>query len=180
VARARRDGAGGITGLVELIDRHGEALEADLQREYHRSLLELHKGTMSFRELSWLVKGLPGDGTALWRAGRRVKSTKVGKTKATPPPDEYWTPERELQAQTIDALNVLSWHNTKDGKHGRNPPKPIRRPGVEQGERTGTPVSAAEAMRRLRPRGVVADGDEPHAEPEGPQDAQRDAPSGER
>jgi hypothetical protein len=175
---ARWDGAGGITGLVELIDRHGEALEADLQREYRRSLRELHAGTMSFRELSWLVKGLPGDGTALWRAGRRVKSTRPGKAKATPPPDEFWTPERELQAQTIDALNILAWQKTKDGAKGRNAPKPIRRPGVEQGERTGTPVSASEAMRRLRPgRGEPVD---PHAEPERPEEAQRDAPTGER
>lgn len=151
MALARRDGAGGIAGLVELIDRHGEALEADLQREYRRSLLELHRGTMTFRELSWLIKGLPGDGTALWRAGRRVKSKAVKGAKATPPPDEYWTAERELLAQVIDGLNILAWQKTKDGSKGRNAPKPIRRPGVESGERTGTPVSAAEALRRLRP-----------------------------
>lgn len=176
MARARRDGAGGITGLVELIDRHGEALEADLQREYRRSLRELHTGTMSFRELSWLIKGLPGDGTALWRAGRRVKSKGA---KAVAPPDEFWTPERELMAQFIDGLNVLAWQKTKDGSKGRNPPKPIRRPGVKDGaERTGTPVSAAEALRRLRPdRGESV---EPHAQPDAPEDPQRDAPSGER
>lgn len=100
--------------------------------------------------LGVLIAGLPGDGTALWRAGRR-DMPKNAKTSA--PPDEFWTAERDLLATIVDQLAILIWQPTKDGSKGRNAPKPIRRPGVrDSGTHMGTPVSAAEAMKRLRPK----------------------------
>lgn len=35
-----------------------------------------------------------------------------------------------LTAAAVDALNRLVWMKTEDGVNGRNPPKPITRPGV--------------------------------------------------
>jgi len=178
VACSRRSGAGGIVGLVALIEQHGEALEADLQREYRRSLNELASGRMSFRILGLLIKGLPGDGTAMWRAARRNMPKDV---KASLPPDDFWTPDRDLLATIIDELAILAWQPTKDGNNGRNAPKPIRRPGVKMpGESKygsdGISVEEFEAVWSAARDGESVD---PHAEPDAPEDPEGDAPSGE-
>ena len=160
MARPRRDGAGGISGLVELIERHGEAIEADLQREYRRSLKEIPARTMTWRELSTLVKGLPADGTALWRESRRNMPKNAKGVKVSAPPPEFWTPQMDMLATVADELAVLIWMKTKDAAKGRNYPKPIPRPGVTNpGEsRYGTPMSAHRVLALLRPRRSKEDG----------------------
>lgn len=177
MARARGSGAGGIEGLVALINQHGEALDADLQHFYPgRSLADLVAGRMTFRQLHVLIKGLPGDGTAMWRDSRRNMAKDA---KTSPPPDDFWTPERDLLASAIDLLAVQVWQSTQDGHKGRNMPEPIRRPGIKQsGSHRGTPMSAAQVRARLRPD--VREGDEPGDEPDGPQDTEGDTPPGER
>jgi hypothetical protein len=150
VAVSRGSGAGGIAGLAALIDQHGEALDADLQHHYPgRSLADLVAGRMTFRQLHVLVKGLPGDGTAMWRAGARLVRKGV---KGSPPPADWWTPERDLLASVIDAVSVLIWLNTEDARKGKNRPKPIPRPGipVPEGD-TATLMSAKELRAILRP-----------------------------
>jgi len=133
---------------------------------------------MTFRQLDVLVKGLPGDGTAMWRAARRNLPKNV---KASPPPDDFWTPDRDLLATVADELAVLIWQKTKDAQQGRNAPTPIQRPGVKAaGEASyGTPMSVEDLEARLRPRGSGEPVD-PHGEPDAPEDANGDAPSGER
>lgn len=42
----------------------------------------------------------------------------------------FWTPDRQLLASIVDLLSILVWQPTKDGRRGRNKPKPIKRPGV--------------------------------------------------
>lgn len=48
------------------------------------------------------------------------------------PEDRFWTPDRQLMATIADRLAVLIWQPTENGRKGRNPPKPIPRPGVTQ------------------------------------------------
>lgn len=145
MARARRSGAGGITGLVALIERDGEAIDAALQSEYGLGLNDVAAGRVSFRRLRGLVRGLPADGTALWRKHRR-EPAKTG-ARATQPPDDWWTPERDLLATVADALHIIAWQKTKDAQTGRNFPKPIPRPGIANDTPRGP---------RLPPRDAVA------------------------
>jgi hypothetical protein len=153
VDRARRAGRGGISGLVELIRQHGEAIEFDLA-PLGFGLADLVSGRLTFRRFRDLMASMPSDGTAMWRKGRRQKPTKG--TKALPPPDDWWTAERDLLAGIIDHLAVLAWQRTEDGSKGRNLPKPIPRPGVNGARkppRVGDPIARLEAMsgRSLRP-----------------------------
>lgn len=160
MARARGDGTGGITGLVALIERDGGAIDAELQARYGLSLGDVAAGRLTWRRLRDLLEWLPIDGTALWRKHRRNPPPDAGKWQPTAPPDEYWTPDRHMQADLIDIGNLLLWSKTKDATHGRNRPKPIPRPGVDTGEkRYGTPMSAARVLQLLRP--------EPEDEPAG-------------
>ncbi|MDN6706374.1 DUF5361 domain-containing protein [Corynebacterium glyciniphilum] len=46
-----------------------------------------------------------------------------------------WTPDRQLLASAVDLLSVQVWQPTKDGRRGRNRPKPIPRPGVKDAGR---------------------------------------------
>jgi uncharacterized protein DUF5361 len=98
---------------------------------------------MTLRQLAVYIRQMPLDGTALWRHNRRTRPE--GQGKPTPPPEEWWTPERDMQAATIDALRILAWQQTEAGHKGHDMPKPIRRPG----QTTVPRVAPAVAMSRL-------------------------------
>ncbi|MFJ2515625.1 hypothetical protein ACIPEL_36410 [Streptomyces griseoviridis] len=88
-----------------------------------RSLLELYRGEMSWRELRVFLKHLPWD-SATARAIR-------GST----PEEDYWTPDRQLLASVVDAQREQTYVTVKlhgDPKKTRRlkPPEPIQRPGV--------------------------------------------------
>jgi len=113
---------------------------------------------VTLRRFRSLIEGLPGDGTAQWRKARRTPSDTIA--KASPPPDDWWTAERDLLASVVDALNVLAWQKTKDGSKGNNPPKPIRRPGVVDDSRHlgKTTLPRAEVERILAAVGPSGSG----------------------
>lgn len=169
MAGSRWGGAGGIAGLVDLIDQHGEAIDADLRHYYPGTrLADLFTGKLTFRELASMIRNLPGDGTALWRSHRRAMKDSPTPVKAVDPPADYWTPERMLLAGIDDNLRVLAWQNTADGHKGRNYPAPIPRPGVadpsKDAMKRGTPLSVAEL------RALLSDG----LDDRGPHDDGRD------
>ncbi|WP_326806642.1 hypothetical protein OHB04_02300 [Streptomyces sp. NBC_01775] len=126
MAEAVRYGAGGIHGLAQLLREHGEAVEWDMAHYWPgRSLLELYRGEMSWRELRVFLRYLP-EGSATHRAVRPKK-----------PDEEFWTPDRHLIATVVDAVRENTFATVKlggDPKKTRRlkPPKPIPRPGVEQ------------------------------------------------
>ncbi|MGC5239086.1 hypothetical protein [Streptomyces albogriseolus] len=96
-----------------------------------RSLLELYRGEMSWRELRVFLRYLPWD-SATARAVR--EST---------PDEDYWTPDRQLAATLIDSLREQTYALIKlhgDPKKTRRirPPEPIPRPGVEKRKSTKT------------------------------------------
>ena len=47
---------------------------------------------------------------------------------------EQWTRDQMIAASQADALNWLVWSKTRDGQKNRNRPKPIPRPGVDDGK----------------------------------------------
>lgn len=157
MARTRRDGAGGIRGLVRELELNGEAIDADLQREYGLSVADVVAGRVSLRRLRGLLRGMPIDGTAVWREQRRSLGDKPG--KATPPPPEWWSAERDLLVSINDGLRVLAWQRTKDAAEGRGFPKPTPRPG-QVAERPAA-LPPEEARRRL----ALVAGRDPSASP---------------
>ncbi|MEU0670366.1 hypothetical protein ABZ508_33315 [Streptomyces lavendulocolor] len=85
-----------------------------------RSLLELYRGEMSWRELRVFLRYLP-PGSATARALN---------------PDNSWSLDQQLQATIADSVRELTHLtllvNTDPKKRNRlKPPEPIERPGIE-------------------------------------------------
>jgi hypothetical protein len=184
VAHARGFEAGGITSLVAVIERDGEALDADLQAQYGLSLNDLAAGRLTFRRLRGLIASLPPDGTALWRAQRREFENADTPLNVVEPGSEWWTPERDLLALVADLLSLQIWQAS--GAKGSRP-KPISRPGSgerkarQTGGRVLTVADIAEILRDEveRPSGTGLDegGEEAHVE-DGPAGAEDDSEDG--
>lgn len=88
-----------------------------------RSLLELYRGEMSWRELKVFLRYLPPDSATHRSVHPRS------------PEEEFWSPDRQLAASTVDALRELTFVTLKlhgDPKQTKRlkPPDPIERPGV--------------------------------------------------
>lgn len=62
--------------------------------------------------------------------------------------DSAWDLNNQLSALIADYLRILVWFKTKDGQKGRNFPKPIDRPGIEDDSKKsvgkGTKINAVE------------------------------------
>jgi hypothetical protein len=181
VALARRGGPGGIRSLVELIEQHGEAIDADLQHHYRLSVADVITGRVTWRRFRGLLAGLPAEGTAQWRHARRNPAPD---RKPVDPPDDWWTAERDLLASIIERLDVMLWRQTEDGHRGRNAPKPIPRPGVKAARKV-TRLPAAEAAARLSRIGPLSGGPgldagaDEHGEPDDAESSDHGAGDGE-
>lgn len=89
-----------------------------------RSLLELYRGQMSWRELRVFLRYLPAD-SATARAIR-------GSTAE----EDEWTLDRQLLAAGVDAVRentfaMIRLHGDPKKTGRLKPPDPIERPGVE-------------------------------------------------
>lgn len=126
MAEALRRGAGGIAGLADFLREHGEAVEWDMARYWPgRSLLELYRGEMSWRELRVFLRFLPHDSAT----HRSVHPESREET--------FWTPDRHLLATIVDSVRENTFATVKLGGDPKKtarlkPPKPIPRPGVKQ------------------------------------------------
>lgn len=117
MAEGRRDRAGGIFGLCELLDEHAEAIEADLLDRGWR-LAEVGRG-FSWRDLLVMVRAFqrdPESATARSMHG------------------EHWRPRDQLLAAIVDILQVGNWQRA--GKKSAPKPKPIPRPWEKPKGRT--------------------------------------------
>ncbi|WP_141717925.1 DUF5361 domain-containing protein [Nocardia altamirensis] len=127
---------GGILGLLELCDQHGEAIEADLIRAGLR-LRDVGSKRFTWRDFAVLVRESSSD-SALLRAMH---------------PERYrWGQVEHLLADLVDVANLLLWSKTKDGSHNRNRPAPYPRPGVEDKTKRqvkGTAVPMDQVRTRL-------------------------------
>lgn len=127
----RREGhGGGIAGLVELIEQHGEAVEYDLIALGLR-LEWLGTKRLSWRDL-WVILRQAHRGSALYRA-------EIGA-------DHSWGLAEQLLAALVDEARTLMWSKTKDAKKGRNRPRPLPRPGVKTDEKYGKGAITTDAM----------------------------------
>ncbi|MFB7162334.1 hypothetical protein [Streptomyces sp. NPDC056242] len=134
MAEAVWAGAGGIPGLARLLREHGEAVEWDMARYWPgRSLLELYRGQMSWRELRVFLRYLPTD-SATARSVRGSTAT-----------EDQWTLDRHLLASAVEAMRENTFAMVKlhgDPKKTRQlkPPDPIERPGVEARRQTSNVI----------------------------------------
>lgn len=125
MAEAQRCRAGGIAGLRRFLEEYGEAVEWDIPHYWPgRSLLELYRGEMSWRELRVFLRYLPTD-SATARAVR-------GST----PEEDAWTLVPQLLASVVDAVRestftAIQLHGDPKKTGRLRPPDPIPRPGVE-------------------------------------------------
>lgn len=67
--------------------------------------------------------------------------------------DAMWGLQEQLLALNADYLRILIWQRTPDGQNGRKFPKPIKRPGVDDGvdrkKIGGTTKVPAEELAKL-------------------------------
>lgn len=115
MARGLRGDRGGIAGLRELIRQHKEAVE------YHLISLGLRLAWLGTAALTWrdllvIVKQAP--------AGSSIH-------RATGGEEAEWGLTQQLLAALFDTQQLLVWMQSEDGSKGRNRPRPLRRPGVE-------------------------------------------------
>jgi hypothetical protein len=120
MARRITDDAGGILGLLDLVDEHGEALSYDLIGLGLR-LEWLGSERLTWRDLLVIVRHLPQD-SALSRSMNGSISS--------------WTVTDYLLADIFDALNIANWQRANAGKKSPSPkPKPYPRPGAKDNTR---------------------------------------------
>lgn len=113
---------GDLLQVATVLQDHREPVEADLIDKGLR-LRQCPTPEFNWQDLKVILRHLPV----------------TSKTIAAMFPDRAgWTREALLLAEQVDSLHWLQWAQTKDGRKGRNRPKPIPRPGVvEEQQRPG-------------------------------------------
>lgn len=106
---------GGIRDLLGILRDHGEAIE------YHLITLGLRLDWLGSEALSWrdllvIVRQCPSDSSI---------------ARSFEPEQSTWGVSEYLLALVADYLATQTWMQSEDGQKGRNRPKPLPRPGVE-------------------------------------------------
>lgn len=122
------------------------------------SILKDHWGAVELDLLS--------SGVTLDDVGDKISLEALVACAVYAPPGTYlfhkvnqgWTVNDHLQAQAIDALNLLVWSKTVDAqeKRPRYKPEPIPRPGMAVAEVKADVLTVEDYMRRLKERGKRA------------------------
>lgn len=113
--------------LLDIIEKHGTALEYDLIKDGLR-LRDCPSDEFNWRDL-WVYVKHSGETSALWQARN--------------PKFAGWTLTTRLLAIIANALRWLVWAKTKDGHRNRNRPVPIGPDMGDQQSRPGLKVKAA-------------------------------------
>lgn len=126
---------------MRLLDEYGEALEADLRRQYQADIRDLWRGGMDWRQFRVLVLGMPPTGTALARA---MHGTAAGD----------WTSTDELLRKLTTIAQDHHWgffeanRDTKKQPRSNPRPEPIKSPFEELGA-DGEPVRKTPQGKRI-------------------------------
>lgn len=129
------DLAGGILGALGVLKDHWGAVERDLAAA-HWSMAEFLEQLPFSAFISFIMHSPPT--SAVFHEKHKG-----------------WTVNDHLQAQSIDALNLLVWSKTVDAqeKNPKHRPKPIPRPGMEAVvEEKRKSMTVGEYQKRLEER----------------------------
>jgi hypothetical protein len=122
-----------MIGLLAVVRRHREAIEADLLRWYQLDIAR-HLGgpSLTLRRLAALLRSLPDE--AAFRRSAGV--------------ERPWTLTEHLLASVVDAVRVADHRNIQiRTKRRLAPPKPIPRPGAtDEGESGASTIGAGNGM----------------------------------
>jgi hypothetical protein len=151
-------GLGEITSLAALLERHCEALEADLARYYRVDLRDLWRGggALTYRRLQVLLDHLPPESATMTALREEFTDDELSAMAKNAEPSGHgpWSHPDLLLAGISDRLDWVIWaiFAVQGGKGDR--PTPMPRPGV------GPAVPALDdltltRLRRLRSREVA-------------------------
>lgn len=124
---------GGIRGLHRLLTEHGEALEADLAQYYGIDLRDLFRGSLTWRRLGVLIRGLPVDSRLTGTLPRSEPVDDAAETVAR------WSHIEYLLADLYDLLVAV---------HSKDKQTPYPRPGHRPVTRRANPERVAQLRRR--------------------------------
>ena len=114
-----------------MLQNHGEALEADLQRYYQVDLADMYRGRVSIRRVSVLASNLPRGGAVGVRLGGPAAIT------------------AEVEASWVVENTLTRIAHAQAGGKGKAPEMRDYPLGIlEQAEKVDYAVSRAEAFRR--------------------------------
>lgn len=126
---AEGDADGGSVGLGRLIlDGHGGALRADLQRYYGLDFVDLWRGTLSPRRVWQLSEYLPADSSlhAVLAGGLHFRE---------------WGTQTQLTAHLINAIRAADVSNVRVNGGKARQPKPIDVPAPGSAQRKRVDLS---------------------------------------
>jgi hypothetical protein len=116
---------------------------------YHRDLLDLYRGRMSYRKVAVYVSQLPPESATM----TAIRLDAPGQPDEEPDASRFrWSASDMLLAQAIDEVRILRWALIKvnSGKNAQVPfPPMVPRPGVKAQRRKRL---TAEQRRMLDPR----------------------------
>ncbi|MFD4397859.1 hypothetical protein [Kitasatospora sp. NPDC058478] len=132
--------AGGSSGLIRLLDKHGAEITADLRRFCGVDVLDFVRGRHSARLILSLIGTFPDDSATLaaLRGGREALG---------------WDARTYVLADLVDAVQALT--HVQVAKASKNPrtverPKPYPRPYAKRtGRQTGASPFAAALQREV-------------------------------
>lgn len=91
-----RDERGGIIGLLDILDAHGYAVEADLRRYYGVDILDFWRGDITARQMLVYMQHLPHDSRTVALISEK-------------PELQDWSLSNFLAGVIVDRLGVLSY-----------------------------------------------------------------------
>ena len=108
---------------------------ADFPRFYGVPLSRV-RGVVTLREFAAMAAYLPEESATF---------------RVIHPEESAWGLREQLLAEAVDTLHWLQWAKTKDGAKNTNRPRPVPRPGVDDGSETevkhfGEPVPLDELL----------------------------------
>lgn len=135
-----------------LVDKHCEAITADLARFYPGVRIgDLFTGRLTYLELGALLNHLPPE--SAYRTARRDAYTDEQLVAMTDPSGKHgpWSHTDLLLAAVFDAVQALAHIQVARGGVKQDPPEPLRRPGVVTRRREVNPQAVA-YLDRIRQR----------------------------
>lgn len=153
MGRSDRAVGGKITGVAAILDRHGDAVEADLAASYGVNVCGLYTGELTYRRAAVLIAHLPPQSATKTIVRDSLTDAEQAALSGDGEGHGAWSHSDLLLATIADAVHVLVWQQSQiHGKKRARAPKPIPRPGIK---RSGAAAGHGNDGRAVSPAGVT-------------------------